>query len=176
MTDWGGRKCGLKLNLGCGGKYMPGYVNIDKVAWGSRDPDIIADVLNLDMYADGVVDHIHAYGLLEHVPPWDTVRALREWFRVLRPGGTIHLEVPDLERIFESWFVRGDLSEQLAINYIFGGNKMPNKVYPDQHHLTGFTLSRLASVMSEAGFADIRRVEGKMHWALAVDAHKEARA
>ena len=89
----------------------------------------------------------------------------REWIK--------YLEAPDLERIFESWFVRGDLSEQLAINYIFGGNKMPNKVYPDQHHLTGFTLSRLASVMSEAGFADIRRVEGKMHWALAVDARRD---
>ena len=166
-------KPGLKLNLGCGGVYLPGFVNIDKVAWGTLGADVIADVLDLNMYADSEVDYIHAYGLLEHIPPWDTSRALTEWLRVLRPGGTIHIEVPDLYRVFEGWLVTGDLDEQLAINLIYGGNKEPNKIYPDQHHLTGFSLSRLAQIMSRAGFEDIRRVESeRTEWALAVEARR----
>lgn len=162
-----------KLNLGCGGVYLPGYVNIDKVAWGSREPDLIADVLDLNMYDDGTVDHIHNYGLLEHIPPWNTMRALREWARVLRPGGTIHIEVPDLIFILEGW-KSGALEEYLALNYIYGANKSANKVYEDQHHLTGFTYSRLASMMSQAGFTDICRVDSeRMRWALAVEATRE---
>jgi len=163
----------MKLNLGCGGVYLPGFVNIDKVSWGPRGADIIADVLDLNMYEDGTVDHIHTYGLLEHIAPWDTMRALTEWLRVLRPGGTIHIEVPDLYKVFEGWLVTGELEEHLAINLIYGGNKAPNKIYPDQHHLTGFTLYRLAQTMVQAGFEDVRRVESERTcWALVVEATK----
>lgn len=165
----------LKLNLGCGGVYLDGFVNIDKVAWGPRGADLIADVLDLNMYGDGIVDYIHTYGLLEHIPPWDTLLALREWARVLRPGGMIHIEVPDLHRVLEGWFITGDLDEQTAINLIYGGNKEPNKIYLDQHHLTGFSLSRLARMMSQARFSNIRRVESskKTRWALAVEGRRE---
>lgn len=43
-------------------------------------------------YADMTVDAVHASHVLEHVP--DQVASLREWFRVLKIGGTLVLFVP----------------------------------------------------------------------------------
>ena len=162
----------LKLNLGCGHTYIKGFVNIDKTPWGCT-PDLIADALDLHMYENDMVDHIHTYALLEHIPPWDTLKALREWFRVLKSGGTIHIEVPDLVRIYEDWLVHGIIDEQTAIDFIFGGGKSSSPPYEEQHHLTGFTYSRLARMMKQVGFAKISQVESaRFHWVLAIDARK----
>jgi len=153
----------VKLNLGCGKRKLEGYVNIDLQNWGPGQCDILADARDLDMFEDGSVDRIVTAGLLEHIPPWQTLPALREWHRVLKPGGTIRVAVPDLERIFRGWLVEGTVPEQRALDFIFGGDKVPNLYgfYKYYDHLTGFTFERLARLLQEAGFQDCERAE---HW------------
>lgn len=121
--------------------------------------DMIGSALKLSMFADDSVDRIFHHAMLEHMPPWETMPALCEWHRVLKPGGTIQIETPDLERIFNDWFVGRTLDEQTAINNIFGGNKSPGKAYAAQDHLTGFTFDRLSRMMQEAGFENMHRLE-----------------
>ena len=127
----------IKLHLGCGGKYFPGFVNIDCEDWAYAC-DLVADVTDLGMFAGSSVDHIFNHALLEHVPSWKTMDALREWYRVLKPGGTIQIEVPDLRRIFEDWLVHCTRSEKEALDYIFGGDKSPCNPYRNQDHCTGY--------------------------------------
>ena len=147
----------MKLHLGCGSKHMDGYVNIDIEKWAGG-VDIETDARDLSMYQTETVDHIFSHALLEHIAPWDTVPTLAEWFRVLKSNGTIQIEVPDLERIFEDWLVNRTLGEKEAIDNIFGGLS-PDKRYERQYHLTGFTYDKLTRMMKEVGFIECRRIE-----------------
>ena len=81
----------LKLNLGCGQKYLPGYVNCDVL------PHVRADRyfdLNRFPYpfADGCADEIWMDNVLEHLD--DVVVVMSELHRLLRPGGRLRLLVP----------------------------------------------------------------------------------
>lgn len=47
-------------------------------------------------YEDSSVDAIYASHVLEHIPRGDTRNAVKEWARVLKPGGWIRVAVPDI--------------------------------------------------------------------------------
>ncbi len=81
----------LKLNLGCGEKLLPGYVNCDVL------PHIPADRhFDLDSFPypfeSGTVDEIYMDNVLEHLR--DVVEVMRELHRLLRCGGRLRLVVP----------------------------------------------------------------------------------
>ena len=162
----------FKLHLGCGNTYLEGYVNSDVENWSGRC-DLICSATDLSFLPSRTVDHIFHHAMIEHLPPWETTSAMKEWYRVLKEGGTIQIETPDLERVFEDWLVNQTLSEKDAIANIFGGNKSPQKAYSAQHHLTGFTYARLARMMSDVGFHDFSRKEHlEYHHILVVCARK----
>ena len=57
----------MKLHLGCGEKFLPGYVHVD--ARKFPHVDYVTDKLdNLNMFADNSVDEIYACHVLEHFP------------------------------------------------------------------------------------------------------------
>lgn len=148
----------LRLQLGCGSKELEGYVNCDLEDWAGVC-DFVSPAIRLNPIPSNSVDELFHHAMIEHMPPWETLPALHEWFRVLKPGGIILIETPDLERIFNDWLVEGKLAEQDAIDNIFGGNKSPDKSYSAQHHLTGFTYAILTRLMEEVGFEELQRFE-----------------
>lgn len=83
---------GIKLNIGAGGIDLPGFTPIDIKDGKPAFP--------LD-YPDGSVEEIYSSHMLEHLPRGDDVKAVAEWFRVLKPGGRIRIAVPDFDRIVE---------------------------------------------------------------------------
>lgn len=87
------------VNVGCGSRYHPDWVNIDIVAHG---PGVIAhDVSRGLPLDDASCDAVYHSAVLEHIRPGDAVPFIRECRRVLRPGGVLRVAVPDLERICE---------------------------------------------------------------------------
>jgi SAM-dependent methyltransferase len=78
------------LNLGCGTDIRPGCVNLDRAALPGVDVVHNLDVLPLP-FAERQFDHIVAKDVLEHV---DYVNVLRELHRILKPGGTLFIQVP----------------------------------------------------------------------------------
>jgi glycosyltransferase involved in cell wall biosynthesis len=91
---------GKKLNLGCGGKKMPGYVNCDLFKGPTVD-----EVFDLDSipYKDGTISAISSEHSLEHVPFDRAEKAIREWNRVLAPGGELMLYMPDFDLCCRSY-------------------------------------------------------------------------
>src|SRR3989304_3714321 len=47
--------------------------------------------------SDGVADFVYSSHFLEHLSRKDAVQLLRESYRILKPGGTLRISVPDLE-------------------------------------------------------------------------------
>ncbi len=63
---------------------------------------------------DGSVDHILCSHFLEHVHQDEMLRILADFRRVLRPGGTLHVIVPDLRRLIDEYLTSSASGNQHA--------------------------------------------------------------
>lgn len=107
----------MKLNLGCGKNYLDGFTNID--FYDSTVADVKMSVTDLK-FESNVADEIQACQLIEHLGHFNTIYALAEWFRVLKPEGLLVLETPDLEKSFKN-YIKGDNDIRKEIlTWIFG--------------------------------------------------------
>jgi SAM-dependent methyltransferase len=92
------------LNLGCGSRFHPEFINIDAV---SSSPHVLAYDLKKGIpFPDATFDVVYQSHLLEHFKKENALDFLKECYRVLKTSGVIRLAVPDLEQI-----VRGYLAE-----------------------------------------------------------------
>jgi len=87
------------LNLGCGSRYRPEWVNVDLHPLA---PGILAHDLLLPLpFSDGSFDLVYHSHVLEHMDRFEAGKFIKECFRVCKPGGIIRVVVPDLENIAE---------------------------------------------------------------------------
>jgi SAM-dependent methyltransferase len=88
----------LKLHLGCGDKYLEGYVNIDfppsEHTVMHPKVDRVADIRTLN-FPDGSVDEIRSHHMFEHFTRPVALGLLLTWRRWLKPGGVLVVETPD---------------------------------------------------------------------------------
>ena len=64
------------------------YRNLDIV-----DPDIVDDAKHLHTVTDAQFDYLSAAHVLEHID--DPIEAIKNWLRVVKPGGYLIIAVPD---------------------------------------------------------------------------------
>jgi len=116
------------------------------------------DAADLSRFADATFSEIYASHVLEHFDfRYEVVEVLREWLRVLVPGGTLYVSVPDLERLCHLYVsprlpaeVRADLMQMM-----FGGHRDHY-----DYHMAGFDEDSLGDYLQQAGFDAIQRVPG----------------
>ena len=150
----------VKLNLGCGDKILPGYVNVDVApSRAGRKPDVICDLHRLAPFEDASADEVLAVHVVEHFWRWEVVDVLREWARVLKPGAPMIIECPNLQSACEQ-FLRdpdgaGPGPEGQRTMWVFYGD--PRWQDPLMVHRWGYTPRSLAQVMAQAGLVEIRQ-------------------
>lgn len=137
----------MKLHLGCGKRYIPGYIHIDVVNF--EHIDHVASVEVLPYIGDNTVDVIYNCHILEHFKRRDVMRVLREWHRVLKPGGVLRISVPDFSALSNIYQQTGDIN--LVIGSLFG-----RQDYLYNIHYNVFDFNSLRSLLEEAGFSSIR--------------------
>lgn len=161
MNPKDGRALVKKLNLGCGDKILPGYINVDVVE--SRlgfKPDVLCDLRQLTPFENDSVDEILSVHVVEHFWRWEVVDILKEWVRVLKPGGRMILECPNLlsaahELLMNPDAASGPGSEGQRTMWVFYGD--PKWKDPYMVHRWGYTPLSLARVMHEAGLVNLRQ-------------------
>lgn len=135
-----------RLHLGCGTNVLKGYTNVDLF---EPNADVNADVRALP-FADNSFDWIEAHHLIEHLPIGETVDALREWKRVVEPGGHVFLSCPDLIACMSA-LVDSENTEIWSgfIRAIYGQDD------PGMPHRNGFCIASLSDALNKAGFVDV---------------------
>lgn len=138
------------LNLGSRNRAIPGFLSMDCDA--HEGVDIVGDISDLSRFEDGSVGEIYASHCFEHFPHTRSLAVLKEWHRVLAPGGKLYIAVPDFERCVELYQALG--MTQWLQDYVSGGQE-----YATAYHYAIFDEAKLSALLAEAGFSDSFRVE-----------------
>src|SRR3989337_2788601 len=88
----------IRLNLGCGSRPLPGYVNVDmdsledlKARYPHQEFPAGVEIYQYDIlslpFPDGTVSEVRADSLVEHLSFLDEPKFFHEMKRILRTGG-----------------------------------------------------------------------------------------
>lgn len=85
---------GSGLDVGCGPfKAFAHSIGVDGQQHpGPRGPQLVMDCSRLPKFSDGAFDYVFSSHLLEHIE--DYRATLKDWFRLVRPGGYLILYLP----------------------------------------------------------------------------------
>lgn len=139
----------IRLNLGSRDRAIPGFIGVDCDA--HPGVDIVGDIADLSRFANGEVAEIYASHCLEHFPHTQTPPVLKEWARVLSPGGILYVAVPDFKRAVELYLACG--LQDWVVNFLWG-----DQVYKTAFHYAGFDFDRLSRLLRESGFSEVSQV------------------
>lgn len=151
----------MKLNVGCGGRRIPGYTGVDAIQRPAADIVARADAIPLP---DASCDEIMAIHLFEHFYLWEVEGVLVEWRRLLKVGGRLVLEMPDLmktcKNVVNEAMKGGKDPDQLTLWSLYGD---PRGKDPYMTHRWAYTPKSIKALLSENGFADIRQEPTQFH-------------
>lgn len=162
----------LRLNLGCEGDREKGeeWINTD-LYLGEGVKRL--DASDLSEFEDESVDEIKAFEVIEHLTFDQCDRALHEWYRVLKNGGSVRIECPNILTIMKEFIVASE-EERFRMHKcgvplimhiygnqmgstepsLFGFGSLPRLA---QTHKNGFTPERLVQLLKDVGFDDFER-------------------
>jgi len=137
----------MKINLGCGTDIKKGWTNCD-IRKG-EGVDVVCDLLKKLPFKKNSVDEALAQDVFEHMPLKDTKKFLDNIYYVLKPGGMLTVEVPNIVMQAQQWLT-GDITTERFSAIVYGGQD-----YAENFHYQLFDEGRLAKVLQEAGFVDV---------------------
>jgi len=133
-------------------RQIPGFVHIDIL--DAPHIDRRGPVDRLPDFADDSASLIYASHVLEHFGRYEVENVLKEWHRVLAPGGVLRIAVPDFAAVVEMYEQEGLRDGKSGlVGLICGGQRDEfdfHKIIFDQPFLT--------YLLMKAGFREIH------HW------------
>ena len=157
----------MKLHLGCGPRYIQGFVHVD--AQATSHVDIVGPVERLPM-DDASVALIYASHVLEHFGRYEYKGVLKEWFRVLKPAGILRIAVPDFAACAALYYESG-LTDSLTglVGLIVGGQRNEH-----DYHKMIFDENSLRLDLLEIGFREVWRWDWRTTEHAEVDDYSQA--
>jgi len=140
----------LKLHLGCGHIYIPGFIHIDIDKFPHID--YLRSAADLSIFPDNSVEIIYASHVLAYFDREQVKEVLAEWKRVLVPGGTLRLADRDFAALSSIYQKYGDLEPLLG--YLYTLDKVDGKAT----YLNNiYDYKYLKNLLENTGFINVRR-------------------
>jgi ubiquinone/menaquinone biosynthesis C-methylase UbiE len=161
-----------RLEIGGGSYPTPGFVHVDLDPYAEH-LEAYAPAWSLPL-PDGWARELLAVHSLEHVEPPRLRATLREWLRVLEPGGRVRIHVPNTAELMqayaaspprEKWRVMGALLGM----YCAADVSAPEELEARCDHQVFFDGDLLRELLVEVGFQDVQDRTGQVS-----DRHTEA--
>lgn len=164
---------GTLVDIGCGAyKVLPKAIGVDSgKQWGRATENVVVDTAEkLPIFGSQSVDCVFSSHLLEHIENWKA--ALREWWRLVKPGGYLCLYLPHKdyypncskrEEWKEFWEANKDRYKygELAIEEFISkrdgpvGLRYAGTPYANQDHKHDFYPQDVINAMEEIGGFDL---------------------
>jgi len=149
----------VKINIGCGPMVLDGWTNCDIQVSpkAPRPPEILCDVKSIPL-EDECADVVMALHLLEHFYQWEAPAVVQEWRRLLKPGGKLILELPNLEAACRN-LLKG-MKDQMSMWPLYGD---PGHKDPYMCHRWGYTPKTVTRFLKQQGFKKIQILKPQTH-------------
>ncbi len=137
----------LGLNVGSGQRRFTTtpevmWLNIDSVSRPGMEPDLVCDGAHIPR-ADNSADYFVLHHVLEHFGCGEGHMLINEAFRVLKPGGSLLVFVPDMRMLADRW-LSGQMDTQIYMTNVYGAY-MGN---PADRHAWGYDRNSLWQFLS----------------------------
>lgn len=123
----------------------------------------VQDATDLANFRDGTFDRVIAQDVIEHIG-WRLIPdTLREWLRVLKPGGTLEVETPNARELHQILMRPNDPSGRRASKHgvhesqfeYFNRVLFGHQDYPENTHKSYFTPEWLQRLLADAGAGEV---------------------
>ena len=136
------------IHLGCGTINHPDFINVD-LRW-YKHIHYHKDISDLKVFKENFADLIYVCHCLEHISHTKINDTLKEWFRVLKPGGILRISVPDFDKIL---FIYQNTSNNLdaILHPLLGAQN-----FKYNFHYSAFNKKNLSQYLLKAGFRKVK--------------------
>lgn len=133
-------------------------VHLDKSGRGIWDPELeihvqpefVMDIAELAPFRDEMFDEVRMWHTLEHLTFKQATLAAAAIFRVLKPGGQLDVEVPDMDRLCDAWLTRAHSFAELCQWFYSEDVDMQDPEF--NAHRYGYNEETLIALLTDAGF------------------------
>ena len=144
-----------RLNWGCGDAGVPGWINSD--IKDGPGIDISASILDGLPLESNSIDYAVSIHALPEIPYPDLKNVLEELRRVLKPGGTLRLALPDIEKAIDAYRRRDReffmVSDRDAVSI---GAKFVTHLVWYGYTRSLFTKDSIEELLLSAGFSRVQ--------------------
>jgi predicted SAM-dependent methyltransferase/2-polyprenyl-3-methyl-5-hydroxy-6-metoxy-1,4-benzoquinol methylase len=156
--DMAGTDNKILVEVGSGGQPQDGYIHCD--IRPINHVEYVCKAWAIPFKAESV-DEIYARHMLEHLTCKEAKRTLRHWLCVLKVGGRIDINVPDLEKHIKqlnmdgySSYISNVTNKEHAMASIYGWENDEYDI-----HKWGYMFETLCGLLNKIGYGNVRRVE-----------------
>jgi predicted SAM-dependent methyltransferase len=146
---------GLYLNLGSGQRpFAAPWINVD--AQARFEPHLVFDLRKSWPWQDESAECIVFHHCWEHESDEAVLHFQSEAFRVLKPGGSLIICVPDMRALAQAWLM-GKMTTQLYMTNVYGA------YMGDEHdrHRRGYDFMYLFSELQWKPWRGVRGFDGR---------------
>ena len=163
-------RCDLKVHLGCGGDIRLGWVNIDLALMPPPGFDRAAhpdtQLISYDLRQGLPLEEescmaIYSSHFFEHMEYQHGLRLIKECYRVLKPGGTFRLCMPNYRACFTA-YLQNDRDFFRLIDYSLVdpehrllADYMTYSMYQYGEHICFYDEERFQFILSRIGFRSV---------------------
>lgn len=119
-------------------------------------------------FASDSLNNVCACYMLQCLPKQEVERALREWFRILKPGKKLEIHIPDLNKIMRT-FIGAQAQDEKLLEEIYG--KQEHEL---DYYQYGWTFQTIDILLSKINFVRVSYTKNPKDkpYALSVIAYK----
>lgn len=163
-ANWADIQSKNLLDIGCGPNTNKSFINLD-YGW-HPGVNLCWDITRGIPIRSNSLEGIFTEHCLEHIPFHYIIPILGECIRVLQPGGTIRIVVPDGELYLKGYMALLANKEAPSLPYALRDSRdglyspimSINRIFREEGHEFIYDFDCLSKLLERAGFQDIERL------------------
>lgn len=148
----------INIHLGASSNIIPGWINYDIDSSGGA---IKADLINGIPLVDNTVNKIFSEHVIEHFTKESGYMLIKECYRVLKPGGTMRIGWPGLNKLVSSYLTHSrkhkkHILPHLNLRYGHWDEILADRLFSWEHRYA-YTPRHMKDILKEIGFVEPRQ-------------------